>query len=219
MDSKGLCLFLAFGAISVFQTADGQNSVNSQRSPRRAAALPHAIEKLDDKTQITAGDKLSFQISEDGEGPVSLVVSDSGRIQVPYIGPVLVVGGTPRQAAEKIQTALQASLYKHATVLIWLDKRSSQSPGRVFVNGEVNHQGSLDLHPAEHLTVSQAIVEAGGFSAFANQHKVKVVRKSAGAQRPIIVDVARIENDGRTDLDVRLEPDDIIFVPARIMSW
>src|SRR5947207_3634108 len=53
----------------------------------------------DDKYKLRAGDKVAFQILEDRDAPKSLVVADSGELDVPYVGRVTVVDKTSKQLA------------------------------------------------------------------------------------------------------------------------
>ncbi|HZC34840.1 MAG TPA: SLBB domain-containing protein, partial [Chthoniobacterales bacterium] len=100
-----------------------------------------------------------------------------------------------------------------------LEKRSVRSPGRVYVTGEVVKQGPLDLPADEKLTVSRAIIQAGGFADFANKRKVKLIRKTEKGETVAIVDVAEIINKGRLDQDQLLQAGDVILVPARLINW
>jgi protein involved in polysaccharide export with SLBB domain len=175
--------------------------------------------QLDDQVPILIGDQLTFRILEDEDPAVTLPVNDSGQVQVPYIGNVSVVNKTSRAVALEIQHALEESLYKKATVLISLDKRTVRSPGKIYLTGEVAKQGPLEISPDEPLTVSRAILQAGGFSDFANKRKVRLIRKTRGSQQIQIVDIKKIIEQGRVDLDLTLNPGDVILVPARIVNW
>jgi protein involved in polysaccharide export with SLBB domain len=177
------------------------------------------MEQLDDKTPISIGDQLTFRILEDEDPPVSLIITDSGQVQIPYVGNVVAVNKTPRALALEVRQALEGRLYNKATVLISLEKRSVRSPGRVYLTGEVARQGPLELPGDERLTVSRAIIQAGGFGDFANKRKVKLVRKTGTTQQIEIIDVAEIINKGRLDLDRVLQPGDVILVPARLINW
>jgi len=212
-------LLLAFFLFDHQGEAQTANHPKTATAAYESSGLIQSMDQLDDRTIFHVGDSVSFRVLEDEQPPTILTVSDSGQIQAPYVGNVIVLNKTPRQVAYQVQQALQTSLYKKATVLISLEKKSVQSPGRVFMTGEVNHQGSLELRPNEELTVSQAITEAGGFSDFANKRKVKIIRKSAGASKPVVVDVADIMNKGRTDLDIVLVAGDVVLVPARLINW
>lgn len=177
------------------------------------------MEQLDDKTPISIGDQLTFRILEDEDPPVSLVISDSGQVQIPYVGNVVAVNKTPRALALEIRQALEGHLYNKATVLISLEKRTARSPGRVYLTGEVLKQGPLDLPADEKLTVSRAIIQAGGFADFANKRKVKLIRKTGNIEKVQIVDVAEIINKGKLEQDQVLQPGDVILVPARLINW
>lgn len=82
---------------------------------------------------------------------------------------------------------------------------------RVFVTGDVVRSGELPLHPA--LTLSQAVGMAGGPLSKADPHHVRIIRRLPGSTHPqvIVLDLAAI-NHGRAP-DLRLEADDICFVP------
>ncbi|NJK92445.1 MAG: hypothetical protein HC904_11795 [Blastochloris sp.] len=51
------------------------------------------------------------------------------------------------------------------------------SLGRVYVVGAVGRAGPIDITSGEKLTVSRAILAAGGFAPFANEGRVKVIRR------------------------------------------
>ena len=192
---------------------------NTGRSQTVSTGSTKATNQLDDTTLLRVGDILSYRVLEDDESPVMLTVNDSGQIQVPYLGSVTVLNKTPRMVAAEIHQGLENSVYRKATVFISLETKSGRSPGRVFITGEVNHQISVELRPNQEMTLMQAIVEAGGFSDFANKRKVRVIRKAAGASKPTVVDVTKIINQGRTDLDIALQPGDVILVPVRLINF
>jgi protein involved in polysaccharide export with SLBB domain len=178
-----------------------------------------SMDQLDNQTTIQIGDQLTFRILEDEDPATALIVSDSGQVQVPYVGSVLALDRTPRDLAYQIKRALESNLYRKATVMISVEKRTGRSPGRIYLIGEVARPGPLELRPNENLTLAQAILESGGFSDFANKRKVKLVRKSSTKAEIKIVDVAEIVTKGRADLDVALKPGDVIVVPARFFNW
>jgi polysaccharide export outer membrane protein len=189
------------------------------RSQTVSAGLMKASNQLDDTTLLRVGDIVSYRVLEDDEAPVLLTVNDSGQIQVPYLGSFTVLNKTPRMIAAEIRQGLESSVYRKATVLVSLETKSGRSPGRVFVTGEVNHQASLELRPNQELTLMQAIVEAGGFTDFANKRKVRVIRKTGGVSKPTVVDAMKIINQGRTDLDITLQPGDVVLVPVRLINF
>jgi polysaccharide export outer membrane protein len=193
--------------------------VAEAQSARRHTGPITSMEQLDNETHIQVGDQLIFRILEDEDPATSLTVSDSGQVQVPYLGSITAVNRTPRDLAYQIKQALEKNLYKKATVMILVERRTTHSPGKVYVTGEVAKPGVIDLRANESMTLTQAILESGGFSDFANKRKVKLVHKSASASQVKIIDVSAVIDQGRTDLDETLKPGDVIVVPARFLSW
>ena len=212
--SRPFSLLLAF-ALS-FVTAKAQiPSAAEQVGPTRAVT---SMDQLDNTTLIGIGDQLSFRITQDESAPSELTVDDAGFIEVPFVGKILAAGKTPRQLAFDCKKALEAGLYKKATVLISLERRT-RSPGTIYVTGEVARQGPIELPANEQLTVTTAILRAGGFSDFANKRKVKVLRKTGKTEKVYIVDVKEILDKARGDKDFQVLAGDVILVPARLINW
>jgi len=84
----------------------------------------------------------------------------------------------------------------------------------VYVMGEVKNPGPYKI--AGQTTVLQAILLAGGFKETAARHKTEVLREKDGKKQKIRVNVVEIERSGKKDLDIPIEPDDIVTVPE---SW
>lgn len=176
--------------------------------------------------KLRVGDTVSFQILEDRiwnslDQPKPLVVTDSGELDVPYIGRVMAVGKTCKQLAEEIKTALEKDYYNKATVILSLNV-ANRILGRVYIWGQVRNQGALDIQMNENLTAGQAILRAGGFADFANKTKVKVVRAAVdakGERQTFDLDMQQILEEGKTDKDIVLQPGDLIIVPSRLVNF
>lgn len=91
-------------------------------------------------------------------------------------------------------------------------------PSSVFyVAGNVVRPGAFPLRPGEKLTAYTAILQNGGFSKFAKQRGIYVLRaKRDGSKVKIPVDVEEIKQGGRAD--VILQSSDIIVVPEKFWS-
>ncbi len=62
---------------------------------------------LDDTYRLAIGDTLSFRIIEDEDDPKILIVTDSGDLEVPYIGRYPAVGKTCKQLAQQLKVELE----------------------------------------------------------------------------------------------------------------
>lgn len=192
----------------------------------------------DNSYKLRVGDTVSFQILENRileipvtpgspatagslVAPASLVVADSGELDVPYIGRVMAVDKTCEQLGGEIKAALEKDYYKQATVVLSLNL-ANRLWGRVYIWGQVRNQGALEIQVNENLTAGKAILRAGGFADFANKKKVKIVRASPDAKgdtQSFTLDMTEILEGGKIDKDIVLEPNDLIIVPSRLINF
>jgi polysaccharide export outer membrane protein len=171
---------------------------------------------LDDKKKLGPNDFISFRVVEDRDNDSQrLRVNDNGELEVPYIGLVPAEGHTCKELAYSIKGQLEKEYYHHATVILAVDRVSEKSRGRIYVYGSVRGQGPQEIPPDEAYTVSKAIIRAGGFGDFANKRKIKVTRKNG---QDFTVDLKRVIEEGHTEDDVVLQPDDQIYVPQRLIN-
>ena len=176
----------------------------------------NSMAALDDKKRLGSNDFVSFRVVEDRDNDSQrLRVSDNGELEVPYIGPVPAQGKTCKELAYNIKAALEKEYYYHATVILALDRVSEKSRGKIYVYGSVKGQGPQEIPADESYTASKAVIRAGGFGDFANKRKVKVTRKNG---QDFTVDLKRVIEEGHTDEDVVLQPDDQIYVPQRLIN-
>ena len=171
---------------------------------------------LDDKKKLGSNDSVSFRVVEDRDNESQhLRVNDNGELEVPYIGLVQAAGKSCKELAYNVKAALEREYYYHATVIIAVDRISEKSRGKVYVYGSVKQQGPQEIPADESYTVSKAVIRAGGFGDFANKRKVKLTRKNGGDQT---VDLKRIIEEGHSEEDLVLQPDDQIYVPQRLIN-
>ena len=199
-----------------------------------APAEPDSI-VLDDSHKLVPGDKLSFQILEDrhipnldnrapsptAEQSKAIIVADTSELEIPYVGRVSVSGKTCKDVAAELKVLLEKDYYYRATVVLGLDQMS-RVLGHVYVWGEVRNQGAIDIPPNETLTVSKAILRAGGFNEWAKRSKVKILRapkSEGGAKEEIYVDMDAVLKAGKIEKDVPLHPDDTIVVPRSKINF
>ena len=209
--------------------AEGRMQNAENRGGTNAAAGTMSVPGYvpDDKYKLRVGDKVSLQILEDrilGEkeaAPKSLVVTDSGELDAPYVGRVAAADKTCKQLAEDLKARLEKEYYHQATVVISLDA-ANKLLGRAYVWGQVRQQGAIEMAANENLTAGKAILRAGGFGDFANKKKVKLVRggeAGGAASQTFLLNMVEILEQGRTELDMALQPDDFIIVPSRLINF
>jgi protein involved in polysaccharide export with SLBB domain len=183
------------------------------------AASTNSMEVLDDKHKLVIGDRLSYRVVEERKPPVQVVVTDAGEVELPLIGRVAATGKTCRELAQDARRPLERDYFYKATVIVSLDMQSRRSPGRIYISGYVRSQGPLEMPPDETLTLSKAILRAGGIAQFGNGSHVKVTRKKPdGTSEKFEIDYEAIIQKGRTEKDIEMKPDDTIVVPRKIIN-
>jgi polysaccharide export outer membrane protein len=208
---------------TVTNVGNGKDSTNAAAEVANVTntASTNSMDTLDDRHKLAIGDRLSFRIVQDNEDPIQLSVTDSGELELPYIGRYPGVGKTCKDLARQVKAELEKEYYYHATVIIAVNELA-KSQGKIYIMGPVRAPGPQDIPNDEVLTVSKAIMRAGGFGDYADRHKVEVRRKSTAAgskDQVFTVDVAQIQEKGKSDADMPLEPGDIIFVPERLVRF
>lgn len=143
--------------------------------------------------------------------PVGYVVSMSGEITIPLLGPVKVAGQTVDQAGRTIAEKLTRFL-KEPTV----DVRNLNF--RISVLGEVARPALFTI-PNNQVTIIEALGLAGDVTIVGRRDNVLVVRETNGAKKFARVDLTR--RDLFRSPYYYLHPNDIVYVEpgkARLAS-
>ena len=234
------CLFARdsmFNDVPIYQPATNilKASMTTSAGPQTNAAAPmsqsgtnsaaristNSMDALDDTYRLAIGDRISFRIEEDEDDPKPLTVTDSGDLEVPYIGRFSAAGKTCKELAQALKVELEKEYYYRATVIIAVDAMT-KSRGIVYLVGAVRVPGPQDIPSDEVFTVSKAVLRAGGFTDYADKHGVKITHKGStpgAADQSLTVDVGSILEKGKISSDVTLQAGDLIFVPERLVHF
>ena len=171
---------------------------------------------------IRPGSQLNIQVYVSGQREIdanSIRVSDAGTITLPLIGTIRVAQ-RPLRTASQIIEALYGNYFVEPQVTMDFirDEESDAFPwGFVTVLGRVKRQGRVPIPPTRDLTVSSAIQQAGGFDTSARVTAIRVTRKrDDGNTQTFDVNMRNVGRRGRTDEDIRLFPNDVVFVPEML---
>ncbi len=176
------------------------------------------MDGLDDNYHLACGDTVNYQVVEDEDDVKTLLVTDSGDIEVPYLGRYPAVGKTCKELAQQLKTELQKKYYYQATVIISVNSMASR--GVIYMVGGVRSPGPLEMPRDDVLTVSKAILRAGGLDDFADPAHVRITRTTeSGTNMVITVNVSATLNHGKEKNDPEVEPGDLIFVPEKTFRF
>jgi len=160
---------------------------------------------------LTAGDVIRISFTTAPELNQSEKIESDGRISLPLIGQVYASGKSTRQLQEEL-TNLYKSQLQNSEVTVTLE--SVTIP--VVVSGEVQKPGKVVFErPA---TVLEAIMEAGGFTAYGDPKSVSVIRQVNGIQHTQIVDLSKVLR-GVPSRVMYVSAGDVIYVRPRLISF
>lgn len=132
-------------------------------------------------------------------------VSESGTINMPYIGQVKASGLRAEQLASVLESRYKsAGIYSRPTIQVIDSTTQKIDEQVVVVGGQVRRPGPVPY--GRNLTIYQAIQAAGGATEFGSMKRVKLLR--AGKQRQY--DLSQLQF-----MQIPLEPNDTIEVPQK----
>lgn len=172
---------------------------------------PTQMSLLDDDWDLKNGDRLVYQVLEEREEPLLLAINGNGDLLVPLVGTIPAAGKTSKVLAYEVKEMLEKEFFHRATVVI-SQREEDRNRGRVTVIGEIKRQGEQLIPVDSPLTLSQAILQGGGFTLHANRSIVSVV--SAGQEEPRLeMDLGAMMESGDFSQDPILRAGDVVIVP------
>src|ERR1043165_6478008 len=170
-----------------------------------------SMDSLDNQQKLGPGDRITYRVIEDEDQAHPLTITDSGDLDVPYYGVVHAAGKTSLELAKEIKALLEKKLYLKATVVIAVEVvNKTRVTGKVYVTGQVRNRGGYEIPANETLTVSRAILNAGGFSDFSDKKHVRLIRKTAKGEQTFVVNVINVWEKSKLNEDLVVQPEAMI---------
>jgi polysaccharide export outer membrane protein len=154
-----LCLPLLAGLAGCETTQGTGEAGSNPRLPEGASAA-----------HLRPGDSLVVALQGIPDATnLAVQVDDQGEITLPYIGGLVAAGLTPAGFSRRIrETYIARDFYRTIDVSVTVTERY------IYVGGEVQRPGRVVWTPD--LTLTKAIQSAGGFTLYARETSVSVVR-------------------------------------------
>ena len=181
---------------------------NSDAAPGIPGEPPHMSRAVPYDYQIGAGDVLQINVWREPEASVpSTVVRPDGKISLPLISDVSVVGLAPKQAEVMLAQELGRFITgAYVTVVV-----TAINSKKVYLVGAVKTEGPLAY--TYRMSVLQAISEGGGLTDYAKRKKIYVLRTQNGRQFRLPFDFDAVVKGERTEMNIALLPDDTVVIP------
>lgn len=187
--------------------------------PAQGALTPQAY-------RTTVGDTLDLFVLEDSSFNGKYVIRPSGDIIIPKLGRIGVVSMALAEVEAAVKKQLEATQLKKATVIADPVLRGAETGETVlagltvYLSGNVAKTGRkfVPFVAGSQVTAFQAVMDAGGFTNFANKKKSFILRKDqmGGTQR-VPVDFSKIESGVLQDIPLR--DGDMLVVPQKMFGF
>lgn len=171
---------------------------------------PVAAERLQTNTQeykIGPQDVLKIDVWKEDQLTRTVPVRPDGKITLPLINDVQAAGLTPLELSAVLRDSLKKFI-NEPQVTVTVSEINSR---RIYVTGEVVRAGAFALLP--HMTVLQALSVCGGFTQFAREKNIYVLRTTNGTQEKLPFNYRDAVNGKKSEQNIELQPGDVVVVP------
>jgi polysaccharide export outer membrane protein len=143
---------------------------------------------------------------EENLSKTGLVRSD-GKISLPLVDEIQAAGLTPLQLKELLMQRLKEFVDIPNISVMVMEANSF----KVYISGQIKNPGVYRLRSETSLL--QIIPMAGGFTDWANQKKILIIRKENGEEKRITVNYKKIVKGDDKSSNIILKSGDTIIVP------
>lgn len=188
-------------------------AVQEAEPERETEAVPSGQTQPPPEYRLGFGDILEVKFFYNAEFDQTVTIRPDGRISLPRLGDVLVVGMTPAQLDDLI-TKKYAEIIRDPDITVIVQEIGEEV---VYVLGEVNQPGGYPLNP-NGTTVLGAIALADGFKPTAKLNSVIfITRDMQGAPLPHRLNLTKAVQGSRKE-DPLLTGNEIVYVPSTYIA-
>jgi polysaccharide export outer membrane protein len=137
----------------------------------------------------------------------TIPVRMDGKISLPLIDDIQAAGLTPLQLKEILIQKLKEFVEVPNVSVMIMEANSF----KVYISGQIRNPGVYRLRSETSLL--QIIPMAGGFTEWADQKKILIIRKGNGNGMRITINYKKILKGEAPDSNIILKPGDTIIVP------
>lgn len=135
-------------------------------------------------------------------------VSEDGKITLPLVGEVEVEGLTKTDLERKLSQLLEEKYLQNPQVTVFIKEYQSR---RASVLGAVKNPGSYEIIGNQ--TLMHIISQAGGLTNEAGDEITIIRQQKDGSNRTLRISVDELFFKSKAELNIPLQPNDIINVP------
>lgn len=157
--------------------------------------------------RIGIEDVLDISVWNHAELQRVVPVRPDGKISLPLVNDIVVVGLTPMQLRDVLTEKFAAYLHGPDVSVVVREIHSF----KISVLGNVKSPGRYELRGPS--TVLEVLALAEGFTEFAGRQKIAILRRHGTTVQRLRFDYFAAVSNGNGEANMLVEPGDIILVP------
>ncbi|MEN8259434.1 MAG: polysaccharide biosynthesis/export family protein [Pseudomonadota bacterium] len=198
MKTKILIICLVLFVSPIILANEPVNPESIEGSGARAAEVNY---------KIGPGDVLDISVWKEEGLDKRVLVRPDGGITFPLIGNLNVMGITINEL-QQIITSRLANYIASPVVTISVSKIAHN---KIYVIGKVQKPG--EYLADQYIDVMQVLARAGGFTPFADEDEIKILRRVNGNLREFHFDYDAFLDGERPEQNIILQSGDVVVVP------
>jgi polysaccharide export outer membrane protein len=175
--------------------------------------LPTQVSSLlsDSRTDYRIGrqDLLEIEVFDVEELSQTVRVGEDGSISMPLLGRLVVAGLTKTELQQLIARLLEDRYVRDPQVTVFVREYESK---KIAVTGAVKRPGNFEMLGRK--TLLEVISMAGGLDSDLGKQIIVFRRQDDESTKRIAVDLDRLVYQADPQLNLLLEPNDIVYIPA-----
>ncbi len=175
----------------------------------RSGSRSMLSEAQSDTYVIRQGDQIQISVWGYPEFNTDATVKEGGKLNIPLIGEMVVVGFTRQQFIADLKKRLEEYIQGEVKLNVTISSAFAQ---KISVLGEVSKQENYPF--TEEATLLEVLSSAGGTTADSDLRHIKIYRRGA-SREPLEVDLAWYLENGDIESIPLVRPGDTVFIPKK----
>jgi len=160
--------------------------------------------------RIGPGDQLQIFVWRNPDLSVTVPVRPDGRISIPLVQDVYVLGKTPMELGAEVKEKLK-QFVTDPQVTIMVQNFVGPFSQQVRVIGEAAKPQAVPYRA--NMTLLDLMIQVGGLTKFAAGNRAVIVRTINGEEHTYSVHLGSLINDGDIKYNTPVEPGDVLIIP------
>jgi polysaccharide export outer membrane protein len=202
----GLGLVRLGAAILLMAGLAGCGSVGGEAAPRKVASPTYNY-------LIGPLDTLQITVWRNPDLSISVPVRPDGKVSVPLVEDLPVLGKNSTQVARDIEKAM-SKFVRDPVVTVIVTTFNGPYGEQIRVVGEATRPQALPYR--QHMTLLDVMIAVGGLTDFADGNAASVFRASHGGPKQYNVRLKDLIRRGDATANIEMMPGDVVVIPQ---SW